>query len=72
MSFLDLINKCKNIFSNYLIIILYIEMMTKNIDDSNIDSIKFNIEYTKNTLRIFNGVDVPRIKEKDINGLFNT
>lgn len=46
-------------------------MMTKNIEDSDIDSIRFNIEYAKNNLKIFNGDDVPRIKEKDINGVFN-
>lgn len=45
--------------------------MTKNIEDSDIDSIRFNIEYAKNNLKIFNGDDVPRIKEKDINGVFN-
>lgn len=71
MSLLDLIYECKDIFSNYLFIILYIEIMTKNIDDSDLDSIKFNIEYAKNNLKIFNGTDVPRIKEKDINGVFN-
>lgn len=46
-------------------------MMTKNIEDSDLDSIRFNIEYAKNNLKIFNGDDVPRIKEKDINGVFN-
>lgn len=71
MSLLDLINECKDIFSDYLFIILYIEIMTKNIDDSDLDAIKFNIEYVKNNLKIFNGIDVPRIKEKDINGVFN-
>jgi len=71
MSLLDLINECKDIFSNYLIIILYIEMMTKNIDDSDLASIKFNVEYVKNNLKIFNGTDVPKVKEKDINGVFN-
>lgn len=71
MSLLDLINECKDVFSNYLLIILYIETMTKNIDDSNLDSIRFNIEYAKNYLKIFNGIDIPRIKEKDINGIFN-
>ena len=70
-SLLDLINKCKNVFSNYLIIILYIEMMTKNIDESDLDSIRFNFEYAKNNFKIFNGNDVPRIKEKDVNGVFN-
>lgn len=71
MSLLDLINECKDVFSNYLLIILYIETMTKNIDDSNLDSIRFNIEYAKKYLKIFNGIDIPRIKEKDINGIFN-
>lgn len=71
LSLLELINECRDMFSNYLIIILYIEMMTKNIDDSELDSIKFNLEYAKNNLKIYNGVDVPRLKEKDINGVFN-
>lgn len=71
MSLLDLINKCKDIFSNYIIIILYIEMMIKNIDDSDLESIKFNIQYTKSNLKIFKGEDIPRVKEKDINGVFN-
>lgn len=71
MSLLDLINDCKDIFSNYLIIILYIETMIKNIDDSDLESIKFNIEFAKNNLKIFNGEDIPKIKEKDINGVFN-
>lgn len=71
MSLLELINKCKDAFSNYLIIVLYIEMMTKNIDESDLDSIRFNYEYAKNSFKIFNANDLPRIKEKDVNGVFN-
>lgn len=71
MSLLELINKCKIAFSEQLFVILYIETMIKNIDDSDLDLIKFNFEYAKNNFSVFNAYDVPRIKERNVNGIFN-
>lgn len=71
MSLLDLINKCKDLFSGYFEIILHIEMMTKNIDIDELDIIKFNYYYAKTNFKIYDAIKIPRIKEKDIEGVFN-
>ena len=71
MSLLDLINECKDLFSSYFEIILHIEMMTKNIDMDELDSIKFNYHYAKTNFKIFDAMKIPKIKERNIEGVFN-
>lgn len=71
MSLLDLINECKDLFSGYFDIILHIEMMTKNIDLDELGSIKFNYQYAKTNFKIYDAIKIPRIKERNIDGVFN-
>lgn len=71
MSLLDLINECKDLFSGYFEIILHIEMMTKNIDIDELDSIKFNYHYAKTNFKIYDAMKIPKIKERNIEGVFN-
>lgn len=71
MSLLDLINECKDLFSGYFEIILHIEMMTKNIDIDELNSIKFNYHYAKTNFKIYDAMKIPKIKERNIEGVFN-
>ena len=71
MSLLDLINECKDVFSNNLGLIFHIENMVKNIDVSDLDSIRFNLTYSKENMKFYHANDVPKINEKNIEGVFN-
>lgn len=71
MSLLELINKCKDIFIYNPIVIIYIETMIKNIEESELESIKYNIDYAKSSFKIYNGIDVPKVREKNIDGVYN-
>lgn len=71
MSLLDIINTCKQIFSNNFQLILHIEMMIKNIDKHELEDIKFNYGYTHGNFKIFDALSLPKIKEKNVDGVFN-
>ena len=71
MSLKELICNCKEIFKTNLMIIIYIESMTKNIDENELNSIAYNECYAKENLRIYNGLDVPKVQEKNIDGVYN-
>lgn len=71
MSLLELINECKSNFSNNLGLIFHIENMIRNIEESDLDSMRFNLGYTNNNLKIYHANDIPKINEKNIEGVFN-
>ena len=71
MSLLKLINKCKNLFSTYFTIILHLELITKNVDDIELDEMRFNLRYANHNMKIFDALKIPRLNEKDIEGVFN-
>ena len=71
MSLLDLINRCKKLFSYFFSIILHLELMTKDIDEDELESIRFNYYYAKENMKIFDVNKIPRIKEKNVDGVFN-
>lgn len=71
ISLLDLINKCKELFSSNFSLILHIEMMIKNFDDDELKEVKFNYQYAKDNFSIYNAIKLPRLQEKDIEGVFN-
>ena len=71
LSLLDLINKCKELFSTYFTIVLHLELLTKNVDDSLLDEMKFSFKYVEDNLRVFDAKKMPRLKEKDVDGVFN-
>lgn len=71
MSLLELANECKDLFSTYFTIVLHLELITKNIDDSELEEIKFNFNYAKDNMKIFDASKMPRLKEKTVEGVFN-
>lgn len=71
MSLYDLIIKCNDIFADKLDVILHIEKMIKNVDKIELKMIRFNYNYTKENFRIYDAKDVPRVKEKTEDGVFN-
>ena len=48
-----------------------IENMINNYSDDELSSIKFNCEYAKDNLKIFDAITIPRLKEKNAEGVFN-
>ena len=71
MSLLNLIDECKDLFSNYFPLVIHIERILKSIDEEELDNLKFNYEYAKDHLKIYDALKLPRLKEKDIEGVFN-
>lgn len=71
MSLLDLIKECKDLFSTYFTIVVHLELLTKNVDDSELEEMKFNFTYAKDNMKIFDASKMPRLKEKDVDGVFN-
>ena len=71
MSLQDLVNECKELFSNDLVLLIHIETMCKTLSEEELKSIKFNYQYAKDRFRIYKAQDIPRIKEKNDDGVFN-
>lgn len=71
LSLFELIKICKTLFSNNFEIILYIETIAKNIEINELEELKFNLEYAKSNFKIFDALTLPRIKEKNVDGIFN-
>ena len=71
MSLKELIHKCKDIFKTNPIVIIYIESMIKNIDESELNAIAFNEHYSQDNFKIYNGLDIPRLQEKNVDGVYN-
>lgn len=71
MSLLDLISECKDLFSTYFTIVVHLELLTKNVDDAELEEMKFNFRYAKDNMKIFDASKMPRLKEKDFEGVFN-
>lgn len=71
LSLFELIKICKTLFSNNFEIILYIETIVKNIEINELEELKFNLEYAKSNFKIFDALTLPRIKEKNVDGIFN-
>lgn len=71
MSLLKLINECKELFSAYFNIVVQLELLTKNIDDHELEEMKFNFRYAKDNFKIFDAIKMPSLTERDIEGVFN-
>lgn len=71
LSLFELIKICKTLFSNNFEIIFYIETIVKNIEINELEELKFNLEYAKTNFKIFDALTLPRIKEKNVDGIFN-
>ena len=71
MSLLELVNECKDLFSTYFRIVFRLEMITKNVVDSELEEEKYNFEYAKSNMKIYDATKIPRLKEKNVDGVFN-
>ena len=71
ISLIDLIEQTKVLFSDNLKLMLHIENTIKNIDLEVMEMIKYNKKYSENNLRIYKAINVPRIQEKTMDGVFN-
>ena len=56
-------------FISYFSIILHIEKMIKNIDNDELNEIKFNYQYSKDNFKIYDATKIPRLKEKNVDFL---
>lgn len=71
LSLLNLIQSCKNLFSNSLTTLLNIEKIVRTCEISDLDAIAFNEKHLIDNLRIFDSIEIPKIKEKTDAGIFN-
>ncbi len=71
MSLIDLIDRVRIVFSNNLKFMIHIENMIKNIEKDVLELIRYSKKYVEDNIKIFNAVDVPRIREKTMDGIFN-
>ena len=71
LSLFLLIEKCKTLFSNNLTILVNIERIIRNWDENDLASMSFNEKYLLNHIRVYDSCVIPRITEKNQNGVFN-
>lgn len=71
LSLLLLIERCKNLFSNNLTMLLNIEKIVKTCDVSDLESVVFNENHLIDNLKIYDSAQVPKIQEKTVEGIFN-
>lgn len=71
MSLLDLITECKDLFEDNLSLIMRIESIIKNIDQEELGNLRFNYDYAKENMKIYAANDIPRLKEKNEEGVYN-
>lgn len=71
LSLKELISRCKIVFSYNLLLLMHIERMIMNIDDEDLAKIRYNYNYFKDNIRFYNANDIPRIKEKNDEGVYN-
>jgi len=71
LSLYELVERCKLLFNDNFITMLNIEKMIYNIETQILKDIKFNEQYLLDNIKIFDAVDIPRIREKTDEGIFN-
>lgn len=71
LSLQELINQCNYLFSDNLPLLFHIEMITRNMNTQYLDALRFNYEYSMDLLGLYNARDLPRITEKNVDGVFN-
>ena len=70
-SLLDLIEQTKIIFANNLKLMIHIESMIKNIEKEILETIRYNKVFLETNLKVFKAIDIPRLQEKTMDGVFN-
>ena len=58
-------------FSTEFNIVYRIEKILKNSNEEDLKELKFNYDYTIANLKIFSGELIPKICQKDVDGVFN-
>lgn len=71
LSLNSLIKKTKLLFCNNLKLLIYIENMVKNIDVDVLENLTYNKVFIENNIKFIRAVDIPRIQEKTMDGVFN-
>lgn len=71
LSLNSLIEKAKLLFSNNLKLLIHIENMVKNVDVDVLETLKYNKAFIDGNIRFVKAVDIPRIQEKTMDGVFN-
>lgn len=71
LSLLTLIQHCKNLFSDSLTTLLNIEKIVRTCETSDLESIVFNEKHLIDNIKIFDSIEIPKIKEKTETGIFN-
>lgn len=71
LSLYELIGETKKMFANDLRLMLHIENMIRNIDNDVLEAIKYNSNFASNNVKLFNANNIPSIKEKTADGVFN-
>lgn len=66
-----LINKAKDLFSNNLKLLIHIENMVKNIDVDVLETLKYNKSFIDENIKFVKAINIPRIQEKTMDGVFN-
>ena len=66
-----LINRAKDLFSNNLKLLIHIENMVKNIDVDVLETLKYNKSFIDENIKFVKAINIPRIQEKTMDGVFN-
>ncbi|MGI6644445.1 MAG: hypothetical protein ACOX28_01575 [Bacilli bacterium] len=67
----DLIERCKTAFSNNFLIQIYIEKIKKSISIDELKLTAYNENYIIDNIKVFDALNIPRISEKNDEGIFN-
>ena len=66
-----LIKRAKDLFSNNLKLLIHIENMVKNIDNDVLETLKYNKAYIDENIKFIKAINIPRVQEKTMDGVFN-
>ena len=68
----ELIDEILLKYNSNLALILHIENLIKNVDNSILSSLKFDKTYAIQNMKLFNAVDIPHFYEQNPEGVANT
>ena len=71
LSLLSLIEMCKMEFSDNFLFMLVLDNIILNYNRNILDEMRFNSLYLAENIKLFLGSKIPRIKEKNVDGVYN-
>ncbi len=71
ISLYDLIKMCEDRFSNNLSFLIQLETIIKKAHKEDLSDLTINYDYCTSNLKVFYAKDIPRIHEKNEDGVFN-